>query len=217
MGFPDEKVLQWAENIDRYFFELIKTGENKVSTFIAYRNTFAEILETVSRIVAPKEQWKTYFLGGTVPLIKSDKFYNGFHLGTWLDAYFYLEAPMHYSCHIHRMPDVFWKTYLELHNYGKSPIVPKNVRIQTKNTSKNSLYKLIQNYILLSLEMESENIVDTDTQEDIGSIEVMWPRNIRIEEFINNVFEVFKRVYQINYMLYRREYISLHSKKKLKK
>jgi hypothetical protein len=86
--------------------------------------------------------------------------------------------------------------------------------LQANKKVKSNLFRLARHCILFAAQQNKNDIDVEDIYENFGSIQVSWPLNIRIEELLNNASEVFKRFYQINYMLYRHEYITNHSKHK---
>jgi hypothetical protein len=132
-----------------------------------------------------------------------------------------METAILFPQHISRMPDEFWKHILELNEYGKfvftedsMPNFPSCLTLQAKKKVKSNLFRLARHYILFAAQENEDNIETKDSYEDFGSMQVSWPLNIKIEDLLNKMFEVFTRFYRINYMLYRHEYIINHSKRK---
>lgn len=215
MDFSEVDTLRWTDCIDRYFIMLFEKSNVGEILSLEFTETLGSIILEVAKKVAPKENWDVFFLGGTDPVVKSDKFEQGFQLGVWLDSFFFFDVPIHYPRHLYKMPDEFWKLFLDLHDYGKLEYkenvvtkVPSCIRSQSKNTSKRSLFRLVQNCVLFADQHDDFN--------DFGSIELMWPINIEKREFYSNLYGAFKRLYKMNYMLYREEYIRSRPKGKKK-
>lgn len=221
IDFSEKKVAYWSECIGNYLYQANALESVSEDAIISFRDTLSNILDIIAHKVAPRDNWEMFYMSGINPIICSDKFSKGFILGTYLDLYFYLDVPIHYPRNIYRMTDKFWGVFLELHRYGKlnfeeglAPNIPGYMKPMTKNTSQVSLFRLIQNYISLSSELDIADFREGDALEDFGSIEVKWPVKIEINDFLNNLYEAFKRLYNLNNMLYRQEYISQHYKMK---
>lgn len=221
INFSEKKVTQWSECIECYLYQANVLETVSEDAFISFRDTLSDILDIVARKVAPRDNWEAFYMSGINPVICSDKFSKGFILGTYLDLYFYLDAPIHYPRNIYRVSDEFWEIFLELHQYGMlnfeeglASNIPGYMKPKTKNTSQASLFRLIQNYLFVSKDLDIEEFRDGNALEDLGSIEVKWPVKIEINKFLNNIYEAFKRLYRLNSMLYRQEYLSQHYKHK---
>jgi hypothetical protein len=222
MEFSANKLTKWAANIDQYFIssQHEDNSVNNTELFKAYLDTVAEILTEVAHETTPKDHWKLSFMGNILE-IRSKKLQHGFRFGTWLDIEFNMETAILFPQHISHMPDEFWKHVLELNEYGKfaftedsMPDFPSCLTLQAKKKVKSNLFRLARHCILFAAQQNKNDIDVEDIYENFGSIQVSWPLNIKIEDLLNNISEVFTRFYQINYMLYRYEYIINHSKRK---
>jgi hypothetical protein len=222
MEFSANKLTKWAANIDQYFIssQHEDNSVNNTELFKAYLDTIAEILTEIAHKTTPNDHWELFFMGDILE-IRSKKLQHGFRFGTWLDIEFNMETAILFPQHISRMPDEFWKHILELNEYGKfvftedsMPNFPSCLTLQAKKKVKSNLFRLARHYILFAAQENEDNIETKDSYEDFGSMQVSWPLNIKIEDLLNKMFEVFTRFYRINYMLYRHEYIINHSKRK---
>jgi hypothetical protein len=222
MDFSANKLNKWAANIDQYFrsFQHEDNSANDTKLFKAYLDTIAEILTEIAHKATPNDHWEL-FRRGDILEIRSEKLQHNFRFYTWLNIEFNIETDFLFPQHISRMPDEFWKHFLELNEYGKfvftensMPNLPSHLTLQANKKVKSNLFRLARHCILFAAQQNKNDIDVEDIYENFGSIQVSWPLNIRIEELLNNASEVFKRFYQINYMLYRHEYITNHSKHK---
>ena len=110
---------------------------------------------------------------------------------------------------------------LELNDYGKfvfaedtMPNLTSNLTLQAKKKVKSNLFRLTRHCILCETQKNDDTVDVEDIYDNFGHLQVSWPLNIKMQDLLNNMFEVFVRFYQINYMLYRHEYILNHSKRK---
>jgi hypothetical protein len=223
MEFSANKLIKWAANIDQYFIssQHEDNSVNNTELFKAYLDTIAEILTEIAHKTTPNDHWELFFMGEDILEIRSKKLQHGFRFYTWLNVEFNIETAFLFPQHINRMPDKFWKHILELNEYGKFvfeensvPDLPSCLTLQAKKKVRSNLFRLARRCILFAAQENEDNIKDEDIYENFGSIQVSWPLNIKMEDLLNNIFEVFTRFYQINYMLYRYEYILNHSKHK---
>lgn len=126
---------------------------------------------------------------------------------------FYLELMLNHSQHIKSMNDEFWGLLAKLPTIGKlewsEGAYPSSDGYQQleKSFRKNnsSILKFACSYIFQ--ELENKGI-------DMGSIRVKWEPNITIEELIDRGIETFKIMYQLNYLLYKCQYLSDRRKQK---
>ncbi len=222
MEFSANKLIKWAANIEQYFssFQHEEDSANNIELFKGYIDTMADILTEVARRTTPNDSWKL-FHSGNVLEVRSNKLQYGIRFYTWLNIEFNIETAFLFPQHISRMPDEFWKNILELNQYGKfvfeensMPNCPSRLTLQAKKKVKSNLFRLARHCILFAAQQNENDIDVEDVYEDFGSIQVSWPLNIKIEDLLNNISEVFTRFYRINYMLYRHEYIINHSKRK---
>jgi len=222
MEFSANKLSKWAANIDQYFIssQHEDNSANNTKFFKAYLDTIADILTEIAHNTTPNDHWELFRMGDILE-IRSKKLQYGVRFYTWLNIEFNIETALLFPQHISHMPDEFWKYILELNEYGKFvfeensiPDRPSCLSLKAPKKVKSNLFRLARHCILFAAQ-QSENDIDVeDIYEDFGSIQVSWPLNIKMEDLLNNIFEVFKRFYQINYMLYRYEYILNHSKHK---
>jgi hypothetical protein len=222
MDFSANKINKWSANIDQYFrsFQQEDNSVNDTKLFKAYLDTIDEILTEIAYKATPNDNWELFRIGDILE-IRSKKLQHGFRFNSWQNSEFNIETNILFPQHISHMPDEFWKHVLELNEYGKfaftensMPNLPSRLTLQAKKKVKSNLFRLARHCILFAAQ-ENENNIDVEgIYEDFGFIQVSWPLNIKIEELLNNISEVFTRFYQINYMLYRHEYIINHSKRK---
>jgi hypothetical protein len=222
IDFSANKLNKWAVNIDQYFrsFQHKDNSINDTKLFKAYLDAIAEILTEIAYKATPNDQWEL-FRRGDILEIRSKKLQHNFRFYTWLNIDFNIETDFLFPQHILRMPDEFVKQFLELNEFGKfvftensRPNLPSRLTLLAKKKVKSNLFRLARHCILFAAQQNKNDINVEDVYGNFGSIQVSWPLNIKIEDLLNNATEVFKRFYQINYMLYRHEYILNHSKRK---
>jgi len=111
------------------------------------------------------------------------------------------------------MPNDFCTTFTELFSFGKFSFQENAVPTFDRKKpapdifkgGKSDIYTLIRNYILLELYSEGSL--------DLGWFRIEWPHNTSWEVLIRNGCDAFKRIYRLNYMLYRVEYLRRQSRK----
>lgn len=225
MEFSTNKLIKWAANIDQYFISSQHEDNSVDNTkfFKVYLNTIADILTEIAHRTTPNDNWELFFSGDILE-IRSKKLQHCVRFYTWMNIEFNIEMDLLFPQHISHMPDEFWKYILELNEYGKFvfeensiPDCPSCLSLKAPKKVKSNLFRLARHCILFAAQENEDNIEAEDIYDNFGSIQVAWPLNIKIEDLLNNIFEVFKRFYQINYMLYRYEYIINHSKRKGRK
>lgn len=223
MDIPANIITKWAANLHQYFVfaQREEDPENHVEPFKVYLDTIADILTEIAHRTTPNDKWELSFMGDILH-IRSDKLHHVIRFGTWLDHEFNMETEILYPQHLVRMPDLFWKQILELGEYGKFeflenaiPDYPPYLAVQAKKKTKSNLYRIVRNSVLFEAHTINDYpIRSKDIYDNFGYLQVSWPVNIRFEELLINMYETFKRFYQLNYMLYRHEYILTHSKHK---
>lgn len=222
MEFSANKLIKWAANIDQYFrsFQQEDNSVNNTDLFKAYLDTIADILTEIACRTTPSDNWEL-FRSGDILEIRSNKLQHSFRFYNWQNIEFNIETAFLFPQHISRMPDEFWRHVLELNEYGKFvfeensiPDFPSCLALQAKKKVSSNIFRLARHCILFAIQQNENDIDAEDIYEDFGSIQVSWPLNIKIEDLLNNISEVFTRFYRINYMLYRHEYIINHSKRK---
>ena len=225
MEFTRNKLIKWTANIEQYInsFQHEDDSANKIELLKAYIDTMADILTEIARKTTPNDNWNL-FLNGDVLEIRSNKLQHGVRFYTWLNIDFNIETVFLFPQHISRMPDEFWKYILELNEYGKFvfeenaiPNCPSCLSLQAPKKIKSNLFRLARHCILFAAQQNETDIDVENIYEGFGSIQVSWPLNIKTEDLLNNISEVFIRFYRISYMLYRYEYIKNHSKHKGKR
>lgn len=222
MDIPAQTIMKWATNLHQYFVfvQREEDPENHVEPFKVYLDTIADILAEIARKTTPNDKWELSFMGDILH-VRSEKLQHVIRFGTWLDIEFNMETEILYPQYLVRMPDLFWKQILELGEYGKFEFVdysipdsPPELAVQAKKKTKSNLYRIVRHSILCEAQNNDSPVGSDDKYDDFGFLQVSWPVNIRFEDLLNNMSEIFKRFYQINYMLYRHEYILTHSKHK---
>ncbi len=210
---------RWARNIDAYFFAQRK-GNVASDEYLAFNDTLAEILTNAASTVGQRDSWEL-FMSGTYFEIRSIKLQHGFRFGAWLDARFYMETDVLYAQHISHMPEDFWDCVLQLEKCGRfvftenaMPEIASGLRSQAKKKVKSNLYRLARHHLLCAAESNNDAFVERDCFEDFGSLEVEWPININVEDLFVKLVEAFTRLYRVNYLLYRYEYMLRHSRRK---
>lgn len=209
-----EQKEKWASSIARYISVIDDEDENAFQAFKTYQDTIVEVLSTVAAKVAPQDEWDMFLVGGDFPLIRSRKMGCGICFGIWLGIEFYMQTPLLYPNRLYRMPDDFWKQFVELADFGKcsfeenaAPKIPSCLKAESKRKPKSTLFQVIRQYILFAANEDGESFDRIDSPEGFGCLNVSWPMTVPLDELLKNMSEVFKRFYQINYMLYRQEYI----------
>jgi hypothetical protein len=219
MEFPKNKLIKWAAHIEQYLSSFPDSANN-TEPLKAYLDTMADILTEIACRITPNDNWNLFRSGDALE-IRSKKLQNSVRFYTWMNIDFNIATTLLFPQHISHMSDEFWKYILELNEYGKFvfeenaiPNCHSCFSVQFPKKVKSNIFRLARHYILFAAQQNGNDIDVEDIYEDFGSIQVSWPLNIKIEDLLNNISEVFTRFYQINYMLYRYEYIINHSKRK---
>ncbi len=145
--------------------------------------------------------------------VRSEKMDVTFDFGVYYNDFF-LHSDLRYPFFIKNMDDQFWSHFVELQSLGQFEFMenagPSSNEADTamkhlKNT-KSNIFQMIRNYILLD--------IYADDVTDLGSIEIKWPVTDSWDSIIENGLSAFTRLYRINYMLYRYEYLRMRNIRK---
>lgn len=146
---------------------------------------------------------------GQAAVVTSQKMGTEFSLGIDDDSFF-LQTYIYHPWHLKKMKEDFWIEFTSLCSLGDFQFV-ENAGLASEEgkqaekifkNAKSSVFQLIRNVILLEL-------YDSNSLIDLGWLEIRWPFNkINWEVLIRNGSLAFKKLYKLNYMLYRAEYIS---------
>jgi len=169
-----------------------------------------EISENFFKYGNFKDDWDTSkfsmnYMGQNL-LLKSLKTSHVFDWGVYQD-HFYLDAYFLHSENIRYMGDDFWKTLLELDNYGQFSFVEScGLSKQYKEhfgNKKSNVFRVIRDYLLFQV----ETIYSTDYQRDpnlnLGSLELKWEFGTDWSVIVENSCKAFKALYQLNYQLWK--------------
>ena len=205
----------WADTLRRYNKQMYQNddeddSEEAIRAELEVHEICKTVLLVCTRCCHLRDAWDpgTFSLSpfGQETTIKSRKLGMKFALGCYQREIF-LSCYLHSPEHIRSMTDEFWACFIELPSLGDfrflqnaSPSSEEARRImkQSKNT-KSNIFQIIRNYLLL------EGF--GDGSDDIGSLEIKWPFTTPWNDLIENAVKAFGRLYKINYLLYRSEYI----------
>lgn len=218
LGSLSHHFKEWNHIIQDYhelFYENYDSQDpDQYNKVIRVHNIFETILKFFTRYGEFKDSWDfpariNLFPSIFYATVGSEKIGLEFDFGINDYENFFLSTHLIYPYNIKNMNDIFWSHFSELVSFGQfeflenfwrsSDEVEKSLK-KFKNSSSN-IFRLIRNYILLEL-YEGGSA-------DYGSLEIKWPISTSWDIIIKNGASAFKRLYQINYMLYRNEYLRI--------
>ncbi len=173
---------------------------------------FAEHSGLKDRFSLPMYQ---FIISGQGVTTESEKMKSKISFGIY-HSNFFMDSDFQYPWYLKSMDDDFWLNIIELKSFGKlkfqESVIPSSheeekIYKQMKN-SKSNIFQIIRNYILLEASGGSV---------DLGGLEIEWPINTQWEDILHNGSEIFKRLYRINYLLYRNYYLNTAARKSAKR
>ncbi|MCE5186632.1 MAG: hypothetical protein LLF76_10960 [Planctomycetaceae bacterium] len=151
---------------------------------------------------------------------RSPKLQCDISLHAWPGYEYQMETNFAYAKHIGSMTDNFWQHILDISKFGEivfeedriieAPLFPTR---HVNKKMKSQLFKIARNFLVYSNEEYNDGVDCEDPFDGFGILRVSWPITVQIEELLQKIYEIFIRCHQINYMLYRQQYILTHSKK----
>ncbi|WP_367971594.1 hypothetical protein RJD38_21135 [Vibrio scophthalmi] len=155
-----------------------------------------------------------FTLIGDAVSISSDKLNLTVTFGIF-NGKFYLEASFNHPEHMGKVDDDFWCNLARLSKLGElefqehaSPETKLFLTLQKRHrATKSAILKVIQHYIICT---------DDDSFND-GSLEISWEINTPFHDLLGYMSEAFCCLYNMNYQLYRRDYIIQKSRIKRQK
>ena len=175
-------------------------------------NTLCELLTVLCEVDPPQDQWTRpkYCpnLSGLDAWMRSEKFGVDFHLGIDIGQGIYLSTELVSPAPLWRMRDDFWWLLASMTEFGDlrleqtaCPTPPIDQHItRTLERSRSAVFSLITNYVMFQAE-------DGYEEPDLGLIDVYWPGDIEWSELLRCGAECFRRLYRMNYLIYRLNYI----------
>lgn len=213
---------QWDDVLRRYF-ELTYGSNDKddLNDEVKVSLQVHDIIETILKLFTEygdvKDTWNFPARSDALPFgqqatIRSTKMEVEFGFGIYHNDFF-LQSNIKPPFYIKNMDDEFWSYFVALKSLGQFEFLGNaypssddaDKAIKDLKNTKSNIFQLIRNYILLEL-YEGKT-------EDIGSLEIKWPVTTAWDSVIKNGVFAFSRMYRINYMLYRAEYLHKKSKK----
>jgi hypothetical protein len=209
MGPSREALARLTKNVHAWLAFLDSDADDSDTTvFQAYLDVLREFLEGIADAVVPRDQWRPFWSGSSV-ILRSAKLEHDFTFEVDdLGARWLLSSTLGRSQHLPKMADQFWRTLLELHDYG-SPSFVSN-RLMTEH--KSILWTIMAEHSLLASDEECDT--GTDQFLDSGTLELSWPLGTPAEQLKDQLTESFRRLYRLNYLLYRHDYILTASRAK---
>jgi hypothetical protein len=210
----------WDEIWDQYLYARYGEGEEYVENVVSYDLAlqFHNILLEISKIFIStghfRDKWDVQLepkkelppFNHTI-ILTSAKQQENYIFGLFWNKQFYLEVPIICPWNIKRMPDEFWKYFIELSQFGDFSVEEDALPILSDKDSsldeaylkgvKSNIYKMIWNYI--SWEQEY-----AEHYYSFGRFMVRWASNIKWEDLIQNGSKAFQGIYKMNHMLYKR-------------
>lgn len=149
---------------------------------------------------------------GQGAVVISEKLNHDFSFGFY-ESEFFIESYILYPWNLKHMPDEFWKTLTELPTLGAFsfqenvfPVFGEDEPIpEIFKGGRSNVYKIIRNYMVL--EQYSDGSLD------LGWFKVAWPRETAWDILIKRGCDAFKKIYRLNYMLFRNEYLRNKAKR----
>jgi hypothetical protein len=166
------------------------------------------MMQRMAHEVAPRDKWESLWSGSAV-FLRSGKLSHDFSFEV-LDlqgAYCFSSSLVH-SQHLPKMPDTFWRLLLELHDIGAVKFCPNIVITESKSV----LWTIIEENA--SLAQEQRDGARENPFLDAGQLEVCWSLKTPLATVYTQALEAFRRLYRLNYMLHRHEYILAKSRQK---
>ncbi|EMS78852.1 hypothetical protein [Desulfotignum phosphitoxidans] len=215
-----EEFTEW-DHLVSMFLEAEYSDENEFSEeeyqsiLIQLNNVLSVALTTFAEFSGTKDKFSDpqyrLIMMGQNSSITSEKMGVEFSFGIYRNSFF-IETFIQYPWYLKSMDDFFWQLFLDLEALGdfkfQESAIPSSLEAKEilKHTgkSKSNIFNVIRNYILL--ESSGGSI-------DLGSLEISWPISTPWEDLLKNGIEAFKKLYRINYLLYRRYYLYLRSRK----
>ena len=167
-----------------------------------------------------KDKWSDFVMPlpfGQTAIKKSAKHRADYEFGIYHDE-LYLDTWIIHPRYIRLMPDVFWRTILELGDIGQvrfspgdHPQIDKGDRYQRElfRSETSPVFTMIRNYVFL---MERQRNEYDDIS--LGRIEISWPVDTPIRETFNRACKAFSGLYRINGLLHRAWFIEFKANMK---
>jgi len=206
----------WRENWDTVLHDLSKWMLHEDDNHEIVYNTevfFYDLLQDIIGAAKTKDNWEFYKYKEHNPnyisiRAKSEKIGVEFSLGIFFHE-FTFAVDISRSNRIKFMNDIFWKHFVNLDSCGEFEFSEFTPLLYDKKytgyreifqKSKSNIFSVIRNHVLF--EYLHGGCVD------FGEISVKWHHNIEPNDFFDKACKAFKSMYQINYLLYRNEYLS---------
>ena len=212
LNMSQQDLNVWADAIRAYLQSLDEEeggADGEISN--AYVNAVRAILCGITAAVAPRDRWEFVISGDLACIARSEKLDHEFIFGDYFGAKFFLESGIPYAWNIKHMGDEFWKHLVALGEFGEfayeegtSPSHSTYFSQRVLRNGRSNVYRIVRNHVLF----EQNDAASTNGLANLGSLSVCWPSGGPLRTLLPNVFEAFKRLYRISYMLYRYEYIA---------
>ena len=121
---------------------------------------------------------------------------------------FFLETFIRHPEHLKRMDDEFWVTFTSLSSLGKL-LFTRNASLSSAEglraakrfkAQSSNVFTLIRNAVLFEIFEPAE-------LKDLGSLKLSWSVETPWESILANGLDSFQKMYKMNYLLYRAEYL----------
>lgn len=209
-------IQTWRENWNTILYDLSKWMLHEDDNLEIVYNTevfFYDLLQDIIGKAKTKDKWEFYKYKEHNPYYisiraRSEKIGVEFSLGIYIHE-FTFDVNIARSNRIRFMDDTFWEHFINLNNCGVFEFSETtSLSYNDKYTghreifqkSKSNIFTVIRNHVLF--EYLHGGCVD------FGELSVKWPINTEPNDFFNKACKAFKLMYQINYLLYRNEYLS---------
>lgn len=205
---------QWESSLDSYL-HCIFNSEQYPADFHEPAMTFMDVLDSVfhKAISAAKirDEWTVFcniYPGGQAVSFKSEKLGTPFLFGTSLDK-IYVRTDIGFATYLRYMKDDFWSILSGLEGIGELSFDAYSKPENDGNTGTDLLFKndvsavyiMMRNYVLLTQADEEQ-----DGLNHFGRLQVEWPVSVGFDDLLSKVTESVRRLYRLNYLLYRPYY-----------
>ena len=112
-----------------------------------------------------------------------------------------LSSSLMYSQHLPKMTDEFWVTVLAMHDHGQLVFSSNTCSSKSKSVA----WAIMEDHAALAAAQEDGERDNSFI--DAGTVEISWPVRKGMEAIYAAAVEAFRRLYHLNYLLYRHEYI----------
>jgi hypothetical protein len=188
-------IVEWLKSLDS------EDNDADVEVFRAYIDALRDFLERVAIEATPREKWEHYW-SSSIVLLRSTKLAQDFSIEVddCLNR-LRLSASLMYSQHLPKMTDEFWVTLLAMQDHGQLAFSSNTCSSKSKSVA----WAIMEDHAALAAAQQDGECDNAFI--DAGTVEISWPLRNGMQAIYAAAVEAFRRLYHLNYLLYRHEYI----------